>query len=94
MTPEEEERAEATQRVLTAVFAPDVYDLLDGEEIGQYVVVTVDLEGGRDSYCGPFFSVPEAMAYAERSEREVNRGVGEGEQGWKCHIRPMFKPED
>lgn len=88
-----EERHEGMERVLTAIFAPDIYDLSDGEEIGQWVVVTVDLVYGTQSYCGPYFTIPEAMAAAEQSEAEVNRGAVDGEPGWKCHIRPMFKPE-
>lgn len=90
MTPEE--RQEYVERLHMMIFAPDVYDML--EEYSHYIVVCTDLETGHQTYAGPFPDVPSAMAYAEKHETEVNRGMEKGDLPWKCVVKPMFRPDE
>lgn len=63
------------------------------EDAKAFIVESYDLKTGTHKSFGPFWSVTEALAHAEKHEAGMAEVTDEGEAGWKCVVRPLWEPD-
>lgn len=81
------------QAVREAIADVFVYSArMDAEAASGWLVVSCDEESGHLHISGPYLSPEAALIAAQIDHEEVNRGLGEGEAGWKHTVWPLYPP--
>jgi len=59
------------------------------EQADFFVIECLDPETGHSTLHGRFPTAPEATAYADEWEQDLNRGMPESEARFQCTVRPV-----